>query len=290
MNAIIMAAGTSSRFVPLSWECPKGLLEIKGEILIERQIRQLHEAGIKDITIVTGYMADKFEYLKDKFRVSLVHNPDYARYNNTSTLMCVLDKLQDTWLCSSDNYFTENVFLEHPAQSQYAAEYAEGSTEEYCLAGDMDDNICEVTIGGANSWYMIGHVYFSKEFSEAFKAILMSEYGKPETRQGYWEDVYIKHIDQLPKMKLRKFEPDIINEFDSLEELRNFDVSYKDNTRSSIMKAIANKLNCQQSHLMNFGKYQSASYRYAFTFNDEDKQYLFLANHLEDFTIQEIKK
>ncbi len=54
-NAIIMAAGLSSRFVPLSLECPKGLLKIKGEVLIERQIEQLHEAGIKDTVIVLGY-------------------------------------------------------------------------------------------------------------------------------------------------------------------------------------------------------------------------------------------
>ena len=33
-NAIIMAAGTSSRFVPLSVERPKGLLEVKGEVRI----------------------------------------------------------------------------------------------------------------------------------------------------------------------------------------------------------------------------------------------------------------
>ncbi len=67
MNAIIMAAGMSSRFIPLSWECPKGLLEVKGEILIERQIRQLKEAGVTDITVVTGYMADKFDYLIAKY-------------------------------------------------------------------------------------------------------------------------------------------------------------------------------------------------------------------------------
>jgi len=40
-NAIIMAAGTSSRFAPLSYEKPKSLIEVKGEVLIERQIRQL---------------------------------------------------------------------------------------------------------------------------------------------------------------------------------------------------------------------------------------------------------
>ena len=36
-NAIIMAAGTSSRFAPLSFERPKALIEVRGEILIERQ-------------------------------------------------------------------------------------------------------------------------------------------------------------------------------------------------------------------------------------------------------------
>lgn len=54
-NAIIMAAGMSSRFVPLSLEKPKGLLEVRGEVLIERQIRQLQAAGIDDITVVVGY-------------------------------------------------------------------------------------------------------------------------------------------------------------------------------------------------------------------------------------------
>ena len=39
-NAIIMAAGFSSRFAPLSYETPKGLLNVRGEIMIERQIRQ----------------------------------------------------------------------------------------------------------------------------------------------------------------------------------------------------------------------------------------------------------
>ena len=51
-NAIIMAAGTASRFAPLSFEKPKALIEVRGEILIERQIKQLQEAGITDVIIV----------------------------------------------------------------------------------------------------------------------------------------------------------------------------------------------------------------------------------------------
>lgn len=76
-NAIIMAAGTASRFAPLSFEVHKALIEVKGEVLIERQIRQLKEAGINEVIIVTGYKAEQFEYLKDKFGVKLIHNLDY---------------------------------------------------------------------------------------------------------------------------------------------------------------------------------------------------------------------
>jgi len=76
-SAVILAAGFGSRFVPLTFETPKGLLEVYGERMIERQIKQLHEAGITDITIVVGYLKEKFEYLIDKFGVKLLYNPEY---------------------------------------------------------------------------------------------------------------------------------------------------------------------------------------------------------------------
>ena len=51
-----MAAGTSSRFAPLSYETHKGLLTVRGEVLIERQIRQIKDAGIDSVVLVAGYM------------------------------------------------------------------------------------------------------------------------------------------------------------------------------------------------------------------------------------------
>lgn len=62
-NAVIMAAGLSSRFAPLSYERPKALITVKGEVLIERQIRQLREAGIREIILVAGYKKEQFYYL-----------------------------------------------------------------------------------------------------------------------------------------------------------------------------------------------------------------------------------
>ena len=50
-NAIIMAAGTSSRFAPLSRERHKGLTVVRGEVLIERQIEQLlaYQVSYEDV-------------------------------------------------------------------------------------------------------------------------------------------------------------------------------------------------------------------------------------------------
>lgn len=251
-NAIIMAAGTSSRFVPLSAERPKGLVEVKGEVLIERQIRQLKEAGIADITLVVGYKAEMFAYLCDKYGVEIVLNEDYARYNNTSSLIRVIDKLDNTFVCSSDNYFPENVFMNDSDDSYYSALYAEGETNEYCLTTDADDYITDVRVGGRDAWYMVGHVFFNREFSEAFRNIMTEEYKNDTTRKGYWEDLYIRYIDQLPKMKINRYKEGEIQEFDSLDELRLFDDSYIADTRSIVVKSICRTLNLQESDVYSF--------------------------------------
>ena len=109
-NAIIMAAGLSSRFAPISYEKPKGLLKVRGEVLIERQIEQLLEAGITDITVVVGYKKEYFFYLRQKYGVAIVNNDEYASRNNNGSLYRVREKLGNTYVCSSDDYFTENPF------------------------------------------------------------------------------------------------------------------------------------------------------------------------------------
>ena len=274
-NAIIMAAGTASRFVPLSSETPKGLLEVKGEILIERQIRQLLEAGITDITIVVGYKAEKFTYLKDKYGVELVLNEDFDRYNNTSSVIRVLDRLGDTYICSSDNYFPENVFCDNPKQSYYSALYSDNETGEYCIGTDSDNNITKVVVGGKDSWYMVGHVYFSKDFSDAFKKLLAEEYVNDEVKQGYWEDVYIKHIDTLPPITIRKYHEYEIKEFDSLDELRAFDESYIYDTRSSVLKGIAERMGCKEEDLSDFTKLKHNGDYLLFSFLKDGNSYCF---------------
>jgi len=137
-NAIIMAAGVSSRFAPLSYERPKTFTEVKGEILIERQIKQLQTAGISDIYVIVGYKAEQFEYLIEKFGVHIILNSEYMIRNNHSSIFAARSIIKNTYICSADNYFQINPFEKEVDDSYYAAVYAEGETNEWCMQEDDD--------------------------------------------------------------------------------------------------------------------------------------------------------
>lgn len=249
-NAIIMAAGYSSRFAPISYEYPKALIKVKGEVLIERQIRQLQEAGVSNIIIVVGYKKEQFYYLKDKCNIQIVENNEYDKRNNNSTINAVKDYLGNSYICSADNYFMENPFEKEVDEAYYSALYAKGTTNEWCLRTDENDYITEVVIGGADSWYMLGHVFWTKEFSQRFVEILDEIYDLDETKDKLWEAIYMEHLHEL-KLKMRCYEDSQIYEFDSLDELREFDETYKYESGSYIMKNIANELNCNEGEIVN---------------------------------------
>lgn len=272
-NAIIMAAGTSSRFAPLSYERPKALITVKNEVLIERQIRQLKEAGIKDIIIVVGYMKEQFAYLIDKFNVKLVENKDYLTRNNNSSIYVVRDFLNNSYICSSDNYFVLNPFESEVEDSYYAGVYANGKTKEWCMEVDKDGYINQVTIGGSDAWYMLGHVFWNSDFSHKFIEILENEYDKPKTADLLWESIFMNHLDEL-KMRIRKYDSDVIFEFDTLDELREFDTSYIDNTCSVILKDVAAYLNCKERDIINVKSYKNSNNASAgFTFDVTDDHF-----------------
>lgn len=247
-NAVILAAGLSSRFAPISYEKPKGVLKVRGEVLIERQIEQLHDAGIEDITVVVGYKKEYFFYLRKKYGVTLVNNDEYASRNNNGSLWRVRERLGNTYVCSSDDYFTQNPFDAYVFKAYYSAQYAEGETKEWCMETGTGGRITKVTVGGADSWYMLGHVYFDRAFSQRFVKILEEEYDRPETTDMLWEDLYVEHIKELD-MVLRPYPAGVINEFDSLDELRAFDPHFLENVDSEIFDNIVAVLGCTKAEI-----------------------------------------
>lgn len=273
-NAIIMAAGISSRFAPLSYEKPKGMLVVKGEVLIERQIRQLKAAGVPQITVVVGYMKEQFFYLQEKFGVEIVVNEDYYRYNNPSTLLCVRDRLKNTYICSSDNYFVDNVFEEYIYDAYYSAVYLPGKSEEYGLITDRKGRITGIDHTPCDQWVMLGHAYFSRAFSERFGEILSREYDTGDTKYELWESLLERHLDEL-KIYIRRYDSDKVFEFDSVEELRGFDDKYLENSGSRIFSNICRVLGCAESEIEQIAVVKQGLTNLSFRFSCRGQRYIY---------------
>lgn len=274
-NAIIMAAGMSSRFAPLCYESPKGLLNVKGEKLIEREILQLKEAGIEDITLVVGYMKEKMFYLAEKFGVDIVVNSDYYRFNNTSSLILVTEKLKNTYICSSDNYFPKNPFEKYVYRAYYSAVYQEGESDEYFAECDKKGRIKGITIGGKDDWIMLGHVFFDREFSNKFVKLLKAEYHEQTVRENLWENFYMRHLKELDNMYIKKYDAEDIKEFDSLEELRVFDEKYVTNSDSKIFQNICGVLKCNEEEIKDIKPIKTGMTKTSFKFSHNGKSYVY---------------
>ena len=279
-NAVILAAGFGSRFTPISLCKPKGLVKIGGVPLVERQILHLLQKGICDITLITGYMAEAFFYLKDKYGVKFIFNPDHAVKNNLSSLYFARKELKNTYILSSDNYMSENIYSPTETMSWYSCAYAHEYTNEWCLDLDDDNRIVDVHVGGKNSWYMYGSVFFNRDFSDKMVPLLEKYYPLPEWADKYWEDILIAHANDLP-IYAKKFSENIVYEFESLDELRAFDRSTTEDEENPYIAEIAELLAVPVKKIREFSPVASAAaYPGAFRFSVENKRFVALpANH-----------
>ena len=225
-NAIIMAAGYSARCMPLSNVMPKGLFRVKGEVLIEREIEQLLEAEITEIIVVTGFMSEKFEYLKGKYGVILIHNKDYDKYNNMASLYEAREYMRNSYILCSDNYYEENMFHKYVYDSYYSCIYSPGYCDEFCVTSVDDEGyITGIHRGGSKSWYTIGDAFFNAEFSNKFRKFMLAEWDNLQTRNMLMDDFHIKHIRDLKLQKVERLGKTIL-EFDTLEEIKEYDADF----------------------------------------------------------------
>lgn len=61
MKAILLSAGRGSRLLPLTESRPKCLLPVQETTLLGYQLDTLEAAGIRDVTVVTGFLPDLVE-------------------------------------------------------------------------------------------------------------------------------------------------------------------------------------------------------------------------------------
>ena len=224
-NAVILAAGKSKRFKPISDYCPKGLSIIKGEVLVERQIKQLQAVGITDITLVVGYKKEMFFYLENKYDVKIVVNEYYDTQDNVSSLRLVLDQLDNTYICSVDNYYPENLFNTYEYRGFYSTIYVENNTDEWIVTTDEQGYINDVKIGPPSGHIMLGFVYFDRQFSKKFRQVLAAVEGIDEYNHHVWEYLYMKHLNIL-KLEIKEFAKNSILEFDTVDDAIHFDKDF----------------------------------------------------------------
>ena len=101
-RAIILAAGRGSRLRPYTDKTPKPLLPVDGKPIIEHTIEYLVSKCITDITIVVGYRARQFKYLKKKYGVTLIRNRLFARGSSLLSLRCASNKIEDCVILDGD--------------------------------------------------------------------------------------------------------------------------------------------------------------------------------------------
>ena len=189
-NAIILAAGMSTRFVPFSIEKPKGLTVVKGEVLIERQIRQLLEAGVEEIVLVLGHMMEKFLYLREKYNVKIVVNNEYRYKNTHSSMFFAKEYLKNSYVCCADNYFPKSVFHRYEYHSLYSTVFMEGIWRgERGVTSDKEGLIIDTQRPAIDQWVMNGYAFLNNKFNLKFKKILDEMYDMPGTN-----DLYAEHV------------------------------------------------------------------------------------------------
>lgn len=272
-TAVILAAGVSSRFVPICFEKPKALLNVKGEIMIERQIRQLKEAGIQEIVIVIGYMKEKFYYLAEKYGVKFVETDTYMVRNNHASVYAAREYLGNTIITSADLYFKKNIFQLYAYDAYYCVVYKEGKTDERGITTDMYDRITDTYYNASDAWVTLGYAYFNKRFSDNFIEILGKEYNYPTTIGKFWADIQDEHLSKL-YMYAKRVENNVIYEFDCLEELREFDTTYVNDAHSNILREMARKMGTQEGMLKHFKPITKEDLGRGFTFDCEQKKFI----------------
>lgn len=220
MRAILLAAGMGTRLRPLTLDTPKSLIKVNGMPLAERQIQFLKEKGIDEIIIVTGYLNEKFEYLKNKYGVTLVYNDKYNVYNNIYTMFLVREFLKDSYVIDADVYINRNFLLEKPKTSTYFSAYKKDVKNEWKIIFDENNKVSDIEVmdGQGEGHILSGVSYWSKKDAEVIIKDLERVIENEDFSNFYWDDIVKDNIKKLD-LYINKIEEDDIFEIDSIEDL-----------------------------------------------------------------------
>ena len=182
---------------------------------------------------------------------------------------------KNSYICSSDNYFEENPFEEYVYRSFYASVQVAEKTNEWYLLADSKMNISRVEKSGDAGYIMLGHAYWDCEFSAAMVVFLKENHETGSYDRYVWEQILADHIRDLPEMEIKLYPAGTIFEFDSLDELRQFDHYYVNDAHSKIMRNIAKTLDCNEQEIAHFEVIKEGLTNTSFVFELRGKKYVY---------------
>ena len=267
-NAIILAAGYGLRMVPINMDCPKGLLTVDGEHLIDRLIKQLKEKQINDITVVVGFMKEKYEYLIDTFGVKLVYNKDYATKNNLHSLNCAVNQISNTYIIPCDIWCVKNPFSDTEFYSWYMLnELIDSNSTVRVTRNQSIENIKKDQSGNK----MIGISYISENDSKQLKDNIKKLCKDIANDNVFWEKALFDmgNIEVNANIMLSSE----VTEINSYEQLRELDCSSKELENESL-EVISETLNCKNEDIKNIKTLKKGMTNRSFIFTVDSKKYI----------------
>lgn len=225
-RAIFIAAGFGSRLVPITLNTPKPLIRVNGKRIIETMLDAVLRAGIEEIYIVRGYLADNFDILlKDYPMIKFIDNLSYNEANNISSAMAVRELFGNSYVFDGD-LILYNQDLVSPYQ--YSSNYLgipKERTDDWCLK-TRNGKVTGMHLGGRNCYHMFGVSYWTKEDGAKFKKHIQEVYYSPGGKERYWDQVILDyHIDEYD-VTVRECSHSDIVEIDTFRELKELDSTY----------------------------------------------------------------
>ena len=272
-NAVILAAGGADISAKSVYNMPKGLFVKNGETLIERQIRQLKEAGINDITVVIGYKQELYFFLADKWGVNIEINPDLKK-NNIFSLYIAKDFLGSTYILNCDNYFEANPFSQYEFNSFHATVYKEDARNELVVRKNTSGRILNVYSCAERGECIYGHAYVNSEFSRRMLKYMEKEIDDFRVSVMFWEEFVSYHAEDL-EMYAREYPAEFLFEFDSIQEIQNIDGLFLSNVSGWINEKICSVLQCKEDDIIDINILQKGLSNILFTFVVRGDRYIF---------------
>lgn len=267
-NAIILAAGFGMRMVPINTEVPKGLIEVHGEPLIERLIKQLHEVNIKKIYIVVGFMKEQYEYLIDQYGVELIVNKDYASKNNLHSLKTAMPHLSNTYIIPCDIWCKKNPFNRYELYSWYLVSDKLIRDSSIRVNRKMELVVMpEINTGNL----MLGIAYLTEDTATYVKKQLEKLCLDQRHDNSFWEETLYKKGKMI--IPARVLHSDEAIEINTYEQLREIDDN-SNQLKSDAIAVAAQALSVSETEITDITVLKKGMTNRSFLFSCNDQRYI----------------